>query len=103
MPWRINGAKCFYKTRNIEYLLGTLCILTDMLDMVILMNEYTVPKSEIIENLKRDIESKENKLEHLLDEKNKATTENRLVELTNIIRITEQEIKFGKEDLENAQ
>ena len=61
------------------------------------------PKSEIIKNLKKDIKSKEDKLEHLLDEKQKTNNENRIVELTNMIRITEQEIKFGKEDLENEK
>ena len=67
------------------------------------MNECETPKSEIIENLKKDIKSKEDKLEHLLDEKQKTNNENRIIELTNIIRVTEQEIKFGKEDLENEK
>ena len=61
---------------------------------MIQMNEWKASKSEIIENLKKDIKSKENKLEHLLDEKQKTDNENRIIE---------QEIKFGKEDLENEK
>ena len=67
------------------------------------MNESTSQLSEIIENLKIGIESNETKLKELIDEKNKDPSENRLIDLTNIIRITEQEIKYSKEDLESAE
>ena len=48
-------------------------------------------------------ESNETKLKEFIDEKNKDPSENRLIDLTNIIRITEQEIKYSKEDLESAE
>ena len=65
--------------------------------------ENTAPLSEIIENLKIGIKNKENQLKNLIVEKNKTASENRKLELTNIIRITEQELRFNKEDLKSAE
>lgn len=67
------------------------------------MNEATAPRSEIINNLKIGINDKEKKLKDLTNEINNTTCgQNRHIELENIIRITEQEIKFSKQDLNSV-